>query len=112
MKKKWGVDMGIIEKLEITPGPWEVTGAYDHLIAQIGNDNATEIIAELWKRRMGHKPDVPGDAYLIAAAPEMLEALIDIIRFQKNPIGSVNEPIRNAENMLIGKFPQIKELIC
>ena len=67
----------MIEKLGITPGPWEVTGAYKHLIGQVGNDKANEIIAELWNRITGRKPEMPGDAPLIAAAPEMLEALIE-----------------------------------
>lgn len=64
--------MSIIEKLGITPGPWEVSEDYKDTIFkpyQIDEDGGVDfaMIAECCK----------GHGKIISAAPEMLEALID-----------------------------------
>ena len=66
--------MNIIEKLGITPGPWEVTGCYKHLV-MIDNMFIADCSTNHTK-----KPYIPENTRIIAAAPEMLEALIDLAR--------------------------------
>lgn len=70
-----GVGAMKIDKLGITPGPWKVSGAYDHIVYQEGNEDPRAVICESWERRSNQKAK-PENINLIAAAPEMLEALI------------------------------------
>lgn len=67
--------MDIIKKLGITPGPWEITGYFDHLIGVDKTCHQAGIVAELWPNAFTRKYNNV-DARLIAAAPEMLKALI------------------------------------
>ena len=66
--------MGIIEKLGFTPGPWGVKKIKGYCIDEIIGSN-DELACQL---------DVPmaakhNNSSLIGAAPEMFEALIDVI---------------------------------
>jgi hypothetical protein len=61
----------MIEKLKITPGPWEVIN-YLGDVNSVGTDKTDVCDVHNWS--LCGK----GNAYLIAAAPEMLEVLINI----------------------------------
>lgn len=57
-----------------TPAPWKVDGKYTYN-AIFGGDNNSRLVAEV--------PDA-ADAALIAAAPELLAALKDMVEAQRN----------------------------
>jgi len=71
-------------KLKHTPGPWEITGVNGHFIASstplISGQDWTSICCEVWGRPWSdedkRKKETQANARLIAAAPEMLDALI------------------------------------
>ena len=62
--------MNLIEKLGCTPGPWEATGAYPHMIF-----HGAQLVADCSTNRVSAR-HIPENTDLIAAASEMLEALI------------------------------------
>ncbi len=98
--------MNIIEKLGITPGPWVVDG---NDINYLGDPDIWYRVCQVPIHRK-----FPGNLNLISAIPEILEALVKIIKIQNDPresLSNLNGAIRNAENMLIDKFPEIKELL-
>lgn len=74
--------MNIIEKLGIMPGPWELKEwDFDAFIGATQCEDFSNVICQpVNKYKKGSKLSKPWDAckYLIAAAPEMLEALIDM----------------------------------
>ena len=62
---------------EHTPGPWEVNHDHPELITEIvGTDNGEEIA---WLN--DERGNYLSNARLIAAAPELLEALQDLLTF-------------------------------
>lgn len=63
-------------KLKHTPGPWKYTVSKIHHRHQISDSNGGQICL-MWNRG---KDITESNAHLIAAAPEMLEALIDVYR--------------------------------
>jgi hypothetical protein len=80
--------MSIIEKLGITPGPWEIYPGGNFM--KVGNsewvknhESLAGAVCDIddWDDKTGHaiknKKVVP-NAQLIATAPEMLEALIEL----------------------------------
>ena len=107
-----GVMSDIIDKLRITPGPWKWDGDvwdYDDV------EEAPWLITKDAPIITGQVDCNYSNARLIAASPDLLKALADIIKIQNDPRESLthlNGSIRNAENMLIDKFPEIKELLC
>jgi len=65
-------------KLEHTPGPWELSGRLGTNVVSV---NSPVAITEIWVREGWE-----ADARLIAAAPELLEALINVILDWRNSI--------------------------
>lgn len=59
-----------------TPGPWTIRGDRHSIFEMHG-----EIIAQVWKysSAIGDELPVEANARLIAAAPELLECLIDLV---------------------------------
>lgn len=81
-------------KFKGTPGPWYVSETGDVV------DSSNEDIAQVW-------PPVEGDedanARLIAAAPDMLEALQDLVNMWTSPDKSIGEMyycIENAQRII------------
>ena len=76
---------GIIEKLGITPGPWKwkITEEFDAMVDINGDEiiNDGSAHGEYSQCIKGDSPN----AFLIATAPELLDALIDMIEMT-NPI--------------------------
>ena len=97
-----------IDKIGFTPGPWE-PGIHNSIW------NGTYIIMEQYEGNGG--PRVPEDqairnTRLIAAAPEMLKHLENIINAQYNKNGTLanlNSTIWNARDYLIKLFPELKD---
>ena len=101
--------MSIIEKLGITPGPWE-SNRYHIQTKVLRQDYAKHICTA-----PGDYDAKIADFTLIAAAPEMLEALIKALRLW--PLGaSTNEQInfvmKDAIEKATGRtWEEIKELL-
>ena len=118
--------MNIIEKLGITPGPWELCEVGDKIKRLCpAHDNVSLLTVSL-----EYNSEEPtyfgsvfnhGDAHLIAAAPEMLEALIDLILFHekyeacyqatgRHHIKAVNKAIDTIEKATGLEWEKIEEL--
>lgn len=68
----------IIEKLGITPGPWRNQKGFNTVYTTSNPESKTGLTIALFKDCNQCPPEqIMGNANLIAAAPEMLEALID-----------------------------------
>ena len=97
--------MNIIEKLGITPGPWKYDKRHEF------------IESERDGQRICYEASISKDGALIAAAPEMLEALIEDIEsyeFSPGDMHSHYDYIRNKKivEKATGKtWEEIKELI-
>lgn len=114
--------MKIIKKLGISPGPWN----FDMLLLEIQSKNGKIMICEF---ASSEKPDptLQGDMKLVAAAPELLEELIDSILYMEetetsfvnsNGIGSGMKTAKryykklDTLNKATGKtWKEIKELL-
>jgi hypothetical protein len=86
-----------MSKFKFTPGPWEsFNDDSDHQpVCFVGESNIDNKGYEVGQRHTQmHEGDSKYDAKLISCAPEMLEALIQIIIFLKN-IGLKNEKIND-----------------
>jgi len=93
----------MIDKLEITGGPWDVVYTTDK--AFIGNERGTFI-------RLKRKELSYNDANLIAAAPEMLEALIGTGRYQECNEWDIDEYILQVIEKATGRtWAEVKEAI-
>ena len=91
------------EKLKHTPGPWNEKGIYVILRYADKHDMDIEISDETmpWSRE---------DAKLIAAAPEMLEALMETYKVLKNKhLYATSEILRNIIEKATGL--KIEEVI-
>ena len=70
--------MSIIDKLEITPGPWLNQDRFNTVYTTSNPKEGTGLTIALFKdSNQCNKSQVKPNADLIAAAPEMLEALIE-----------------------------------
>ena len=106
--------MSIIEKFGITPGPWEVTGYYKHLVAVEGEKG--KVLFESFDRKFINTPNNPNDIKLIAAAPEMFLWIIGMVKAADN-----NDMLKAAQLLEVGPelcekatgkpWEEIKELI-
>ena len=82
-----------------TPGPWRITDRYGVLTDQVGIDGRT--VCTVWARQQGHRPsgvdtepwpEGEANARLIAAAPELLDALRAAVDLYGKPGGPWNVP--------------------
>ncbi|MCB2020944.1 MAG: hypothetical protein KDG44_09070, partial [Burkholderiaceae bacterium] len=90
-----------------TPGPWRITDRYGVLTDQVGIDGRT--VCTVWVRQQGHRPsgvdtepwpEGEANARLIAAAPELLDALRElaelvVLQFGMPPPGA-DGPLQKA----------------
>ena len=77
-------------KGEYTPGPWHADPADmfgDHNIMRGDNEDVLAIAAVVWNMRPSD--EVAANARLIAAAPEMLEALTNLLTETELPYGTM-----------------------
>ena len=91
-------------ELKHTPGEWELRGN-KIFISGTSNSIATVHIQKSWDEQIRPIEDVESkaNAKLIAAAPDLLEALKDIINCQYNPsitLAGLNGAISNARQLL------------
>lgn len=73
-----------MSETKFTPGPWKVENSiYEHMHSEIASvaSGSERGIAQVWKH-----PNAMTDARLIAAAPEMLEALKAIYEWQSGSL--------------------------
>ena len=98
-----------------TEGPWHITGTYcerwvvDSKSPPTGKQNIIAMLQDHWA---GNKPDaMDANARLIAAAPQMLEALESAVRFIENGIemGYISEPQPGTPES--ATLPAVKEAI-
>jgi hypothetical protein len=73
-----------------TPGPWRIVNAGSAVFAHDGVMTASVYPADLWK-----KDEMLANARLIAAAPELLEELKDLVAFF-DPNGPLAENVKSA----------------
>lgn len=70
-----------------TPGKWEaVPSELDpkkHNFAIVG-DHGTRLIADVYKKFKGEQTEAQANAFVLAAAPELLEVAIELDQFKKN----------------------------
>jgi hypothetical protein len=95
----------IIEKLGITPGHYERKCKFKNVTSGIElNDSDFEAVF-VESKEMKKLKD---------SAPEMLELLAEIIKAQndkRSSLANLNGRIKNAENFLVEKWTEIKELL-
>ncbi len=119
--------MSIIEKLGITPGPWESSGGYNKIFAKrVGGASMTEQNMNVcdirgWGCLLYHGEDKAvaeqsANENIISAAPEMLEALIDISEAMEENNLDQSVSYRNDIKMIIEKatgksWEEIKDLL-
>jgi hypothetical protein len=106
----------MLEKLKITPGPWEYLTeiicindypfSYAHRV-KIGNETLT-----VTARGDEEETEQVNNTRLIAAAPEMLEVLIGIGRYQECNGWDIDEHIMPIIEKATGRtWEEVKELI-
>ena len=96
--------MSIIEKLGITPGPWHY-GEHGHIVTEFGKTvcQTHEDKGFIFKNEKNNGP-------IIAAAPEMLEALI--FHIENGSCREAHEKMIDAVQKATGKtWEEIKELL-
>lgn len=72
------VKTSVVKPIAHTPGPWKVDKIHDFgVVADTG------IVAEVWH---GEKDEKKANARLIAAAPELLEALENLMDYPKEDL--------------------------
>jgi hypothetical protein len=90
---KGGYKGGIMSKLKHTPGPWKIDPEdNDELIIFQEDSDTYEFIAEINPHSCKEKEHTMANACLIAAAPEMLDALIQSFKliFEQWDNGDLN----------------------
>jgi hypothetical protein len=63
-----------------TPGPWFVTGMNDTNVSAMGSDDLPTLVAQ----RRAHKLTADANARLIAAAPDLLASLRDLVAHREH----------------------------
>lgn len=104
----------MIEKLGITPGPWEASTDSQYgkkHWAVKGKEWTVALCGDIndeWEKETGHN-----DSVLIAAAPEMLEALIDrcLLLDKFRDALAYDHLIRIVEKATGKTWQEIKELL-
>ncbi len=113
--------MNIIEKLGITQGPWKWVQKYDYdFLTTNGVDDSCESIIDDGSAHGEYGQTIKADspnALLIAAAPDMLEALIDCLNFYEYGLRaddprqqSFLKAIESVEKATGKTWEEIKEL--
>lgn len=120
--------MKLIEKLGITPGPWDLgygeglTGdriSWDVFLDGVGCKNKMVRSGKAEVCQINYSVDEDkaiADARLIAAAPQMLESLIEIVAYDISECGSIDDAgvacyIDIIEKATGRTWEEIKELI-
>ena len=106
--------MSIIEKLGITANNDIFLANDNRNYSKIITDNYEYIVDSTAPISLEDQKIIHNEIRVMGAASELLVVLTDIIKIQNNPsesLSNLNGSIRNAENMLIDKFPDIKELL-
>ncbi|RPI78799.1 MAG: hypothetical protein EHM45_05275 [Desulfobacteraceae bacterium] len=96
-------------KLKHAPGKWEVTGSDNHLIACSttldGGKEWTSIVCEAWSRPWAEEAkrmeEKQANARLIAAAPDMLKALINKVEEYKKAYPLTWYQLNYTQEMII-----------
>lgn len=96
-----------------TPGPWTApsAGVWTEDGIMVASCGSAEIIRTM--RKAGRDPmrDVTGNVHLIAAAPDMAEALRDILHWMQNPKKAlVGDLFEKAANSLLKAGVTLKEI--
>lgn len=71
-----------------TPGPWSFDRDWSRLPTIFGVDGKTKVATIEKLTRDTHTPEQEGDAYLIAAAPDLAAALMEI---EEMPFSMAND---------------------
>ncbi len=84
-----------------TPGPWTYKDDFE-LVVVPKNDPQADAICEI----TGNPSEQFANARLIAAAPELLEALTDLLYFSEFGTAKIKEQMRNKAKKAIQKATQ------
>ena len=106
--------MSIIEKMGITANNDIFLANDNRNYSKVITDNYEYIVDSNGPISKDEQKIIHNEIRVMGAASELLVVLTDIIKIQNNPresLSNLNGSIRNAENMLIDKFPDIKELL-
>lgn len=72
-----------------TPGPWEIKRHYDSCYKNISAQKHTELARVVWcMEDEDRSPECEANAYLIAAAPDLLEALQNLLKVHEGEGGT------------------------
>lgn len=92
-----------------TPGPWHVSEEWDGTSIKAGQFHVTHTIQWCgWHPEEEDKAVTQANARLIAAAPELLEALVDLERTAGLP-AMMDDPVRVKARAAIAKATGEKE---
>ena len=74
-----------------TPGPWEIKRHFDPCYKNISAQKHTELAQVVWcMEDEDRSPSCEANAYLIAAAPDLLEALQNLLKVHEGEGGTQN----------------------
>ncbi len=72
-----------------TPGPWEIKRHYDSCYKNISAQKHTELAQVVWcMEDEDRSPECEANAHLIAAAPDLLEALQNLLKVHEGEGGT------------------------
>ena len=99
------------EQEQQTPGPWRLIaaqvlapGASDFLITDAGGNDGLHI-AEVFQYQSHESPNGPAEANarLIAASPQLLRALEDVVAQRGDWLGAANSALAQARPIVAGQ---------
>ena len=74
---------------EHTPGPWEIHPQFDSCYRDISAPNHIALARVVWRfEEEDRSPSCEANAHLIAAAPELLEALENLLKVHEGEGGT------------------------